>query len=110
VSGGEGIAVGDDYTRAQQGPSAPHMLFNPRTGRLEPTNPPPKDTTPRIQQQQQQQQQQQRVWGLGSKVKPASADALSAAPASARSILKAPTLPSSSRPVPDPKSLREEAR
>ena len=54
---GGGIAVGDDYRRAQQAPSAPHVLFNHRTGRVEPMQ--PEESAHRPQQQQQQQQQQQ---------------------------------------------------
>jgi hypothetical protein len=99
---GEGIAVGDDYSRAQQGSSAPHMLYNHRTNSFEPMHAPPKEPAARSQLQQ-------RGWGVPVKTK-AAADASS--PVSApltRSILKAPAAPSSAR-VADPKSLREEAR
>ena len=61
ANGGGGIAVGDDYRRAQQAPSAPHVLFNPRTGRVEPMQPP--ESAPRLQQLQQQQRQQQQQLG-----------------------------------------------
>jgi hypothetical protein len=99
---GEGIAVGDDYSRAQQGSSAPHMLYNHRTNSFEPTQAPPKEAAPRSQLQQ-------RGWGIPLKTKAAGdvASPVSAPPA--RSILKAPAVPSSARAV-DPKSLREEAR
>ncbi len=106
LSGGEGIAVGDDYTRAQQAPSGAQMLFNHRTGRFEPTQPPPKETAPRFQQQPPPAQ---RGWGVLSKARPATADAAAPAAPSSRSILKAPAV-GASRVAPDAKSLREEAR
>ncbi len=99
---GEGIAVGDDYSRAQLGPSGPQMLFNPRTNSLEPTQPPSKEPASRSLQQ--------RGWGIPSKAKPSSADTVPVAGIAARSILKAPAVAASSRAVHDPKSLREEAR
>jgi hypothetical protein len=100
----EGIAVGDDYSRAQQGSSAPHMLYNHRTNSFEPTQPPMKEPAPRSQQQLN------RGWGMPTKVKPATSDTPPASAVLARSILKAPAPASSSRVVQDPKSLREEAR
>jgi hypothetical protein len=101
LGAGEGIAVGDDYSRAQQGPSAPHMLFNHRTGCFEP---PPKEHGTRSHIQQQP-----RGWVNSMKPKSATAETPSVAPAPPRSILKAPVV-SSSRALPDPKSLRDEAR
>ena len=100
----EGIAVGDDYSRAQQGSSAPHMLYNHRTNSFEPTQPPMKDPAPRSQQQVH------RGWGVPAKTKPTSSDAPPAGAVLARSILKAPAPASSPRVVQDPKSLKEEAR
>jgi len=106
LSGGEGIAVGDDYTRAQQAPSGVQMLFNHRTGRFEPTQPPPKEAAPRFQQQPPPAN---RGWGVTSKARPATAEAAAPAAPSSRSILKAPAV-ATARIAPDAKSLRDEAR